>query len=225
MKAFIIVMQESEHSVTLANDCIAAAQQYGIVPEVWPAVNGYHAADKFKEYGITKFLHPKMISSPGVQGCFLSHYELWNKCVELNETILILEHDGVMIRPLPDNIELMFTDVLNLDPYDQALNEYNSMVKSSIMFPVAYQYKFGKKVSHSGKYVKGAYGYIIKPVGAKKLINFSNDYGILPTDKHIGSNVVDLKSTVVPIVRLHEFFSTHSIPKYSSTKNLGDHIS
>ena len=26
-------------------------------------------------------------------GCFLSHYSLWKKCIELKEPIIILEHD------------------------------------------------------------------------------------------------------------------------------------
>ena len=31
--------------------------------------------------------------SPGEKGCYASHYKLWQKCVELNEPILILEND------------------------------------------------------------------------------------------------------------------------------------
>ena len=31
----------------------------------------------------------------GEVGCFLSHWRLWEKCIELNEPILILEDDAV----------------------------------------------------------------------------------------------------------------------------------
>jgi GR25 family glycosyltransferase involved in LPS biosynthesis len=225
MKAFIIVMHESNHSVSLANDCIVAAKQFNIVPEIWPAVNGFHAESKFKDYGITQFLHKKIISNPGVQGCFLSHYQLWNKCVELNETILILEHDGMMIRELPDDVETQFTDVLNLDPYGQSSVDYNTTVEQSIMLPINYFYAPSGKSSAAGDYVGGAYGYCIKPAAAKKLIEFSTNIGVLPADKHIGRNTVDLKSTTVPVVRLHKFYSEHSIAKFSSTRDLGKFVS
>src|SRR6056300_1281258 len=33
--------------------------------------------------------------------CFLSHYRLWLKCVELDEPILIFEHDALFTRRLP----------------------------------------------------------------------------------------------------------------------------
>jgi hypothetical protein len=31
-----------------------------------------------------------------------SHYELWCKCIQLRESILILEHDSMLTKPLPD---------------------------------------------------------------------------------------------------------------------------
>jgi len=34
--------------------------------------------------------------------CFASHYLLWKKCIELNEPILILEHDAIFIDEFPD---------------------------------------------------------------------------------------------------------------------------
>jgi glycosyl transferase family 25 len=223
MKAFIITMSESKHSTELAADCIVAANKHGIEVTVWPAVNGLYSAEKFQQYGIKNFLHKKM-SLVGVQGCFLSHYELWQKCVDLNEPILILEHDGYMIRSLPADVHEHYTDVLNLDPYGQSSNEYDSIVKDSVRLPIDYRYVPGGKRSAAGEYIAGAYGYLIKPHAAVKLINFSKNSGALPTDKHIGRNIVDLKSTTVPIIRLHEFYSTHSIRKFSSTKNLQEFI-
>jgi GR25 family glycosyltransferase involved in LPS biosynthesis len=220
MKTYTIVMPESEHSVRLAEDCIEAGQSFGINVEKWPAVLGTNAKEKFKEYGIKNLLHKKIEALEGVQGCFLSHYELWQHCVQLKETICILEHDGVFIRPLPDNVESHFSDVLNLDPYPQSDKDYDQRVKDSVTLPIDYFYAPAGKSSAAGEYVAGAYGYLITPQGAKKLIEFTLRVGALPTDKHIGRNIVDLKSTTVPVVRLHEFYSTHSIPKFSSTKNL-----
>jgi hypothetical protein len=42
--------------------------------------------------------HVGKLSRPGVVGCFYSHYTLWNKCVELNEPIMIFEDDVKFYR-------------------------------------------------------------------------------------------------------------------------------
>lgn len=36
-------------------------------------------------------------------GCSLSHYQLWERCAETGQPILILEHDAVFDRPLPNH--------------------------------------------------------------------------------------------------------------------------
>jgi hypothetical protein len=38
------------------------------------------------------------LSRPGVIGCFYSHYNLWKKCVELKEPIMIFEDDVKFYR-------------------------------------------------------------------------------------------------------------------------------
>lgn len=32
----------------------------------------------------------------GEVGCFLSHFELWKKCIEINEPIVVLEDDAIV---------------------------------------------------------------------------------------------------------------------------------
>jgi len=112
MKAFVIILQESEHSRKVGAEAIEAARKFGIEPEVHNAVLGYNAPELFAKYGITRFLTRDLIDNPGHQGCFLSHFELWMKCVKLDEPIIILEHDGVFIRPLPDDLLDKFSGVL-----------------------------------------------------------------------------------------------------------------
>lgn len=221
MKAFIIAMLQSEHSLELAHDCVDAAKHFGVDVALHPAVNGFECDEKFKEYGIKRLLTSSIADSPGNKGCFLSHFELWNLCVELNETILILEHDGKLIRELPVNIEDNFTEVLNLDPNREFSNPtYNKLVTKSLKDPVDYFYTSSKKKSEAGSYIIGAHGYCIKPQGAMKLIRFAQQVGALPTDKHIGKDVVDLKSTTVTVVGLHDFYIDNNMKKFSSTKNL-----
>ena len=39
--------------------------------------------------------HMGKILRPGVIGCFYSHYRLWQKCIELDEPILVFEDDVI----------------------------------------------------------------------------------------------------------------------------------
>lgn len=223
MKAFIIHLSEMPLSVSLANECLTSAKSHGYDASLVEGVNGFYANDKFQQYGITKFLNKTAANSPGRRGCFLSHFELWKKCVDLDEPILILEHDGLVIRDLPLDVLDTFTDILNLDPY-RSDSGYDKKVKSSIKLTVSIVSPVFKKTSLCGDCIIGAYGYIIKPEGASKLIDHAINIGILPTDKYIGTSIVDIKTTNVPVVRLHPYFATRSIKENSSTKNLGKYL-
>ena len=223
IKTYIIVMKESQLSVDLSTDCINAAKLYDIDPIVWPAVNGLTCNDLFEKYNISVLDTKAMNHRPGTKGCFLSHYELWLECVRLNETICILEHDGYFIREIPSDIEDHFTEIMKLDPYQPLANdyEYQQQVNNSLLRPVDYfNTPAFKSTAKGGKYSPGAYGYLIKPIAANKLINWAQTVGASPADKHISADVVDLKSSTVTIVKLHDFFIKNSISKYSSTKNL-----
>ena len=225
MKCYIIVLQQSEHSRTIGADSIAAANELGVFPEVHDGVNGYESAELFKKYGITRFLTRDIIEQPGHQGCFLSHFQLWMKCVELNEPIIILEHDGVFIRELPEDILEKFDGVLKLDPllpYD-GTNTYDYKVQKSFTLGRSvevFHQKPRNKWYGVGEFIWGAYGYIIKPKAAAALIDFAQKIGACPTDVHIGRNLVDIKSTTIPVVRLHKFYTDATIRKESTTAKL-----
>jgi GR25 family glycosyltransferase involved in LPS biosynthesis len=220
MKSFVIFQNQIEMSVKFAQEAVSAAAKHGIDLRGWVGSDGLKDQHKFEQYGIKNFLQDKIEKLPGVKGCFLSHYELWKKCLDQGETFLICEHDGIFIRNLPDDIENNFTDVLNLDPYDQFVEGYDEKVKKSLNIPIKYHEVEPSDYDMAGGYLKGAYGYLIKPQGAEKLIKFAQEQGALPTDKHIGTAVVDIKVTNVPIVRLHEFFDMKNLRKFSLTKNL-----
>jgi GR25 family glycosyltransferase involved in LPS biosynthesis len=164
-------------------------------------------------------IQDKIEKLPGVQGCFLSHYEIWKKCAEQTETFLICEHDGIFIRKLPEDVENHFEHVLNLDPYDHFNESYNAKVEKSLTLPINYPPADIRYKDKAGGYLPGAYGYLIKPEGARRLIKFALDKGALPTDKHIGVGIIDLKTTTVPIIRLHDFFNMKNLRKFDNFVN------
>lgn len=220
MKTFIITLLDSTLSTSLAADCIIQANKHNVNPYIWPAVNGaIYGERKFSEHQIKPFMI-QHLNVPGVIGCFLSHYELWLKCIELDETILVLEHDGFLLSQLPDNINDMFQDVLYLDPFKPTEPDYNSLVENNV---VACDSVFSPEAngsSFAGEFLTGAYGYCIKPAAAKALVDFSKNIGALPADVIIGRDIVDIKCTTANFLRLHPFYNQTTIHSNSSTANL-----
>lgn len=225
MKTFIITLLSSPLSTKLSKECIEQAKTVGIETTIWPAVNGLDfGKQKMQEYQIKPFMLSNM-NLPGIVGCFLSHFELWLKCIELNEPIIILEHDGYFLRSLPDDINDKYTDILQLDPYIPTSPTYDIDVSSTIDSLIEYTDPPASGIDATGEFVIGAYGYCIKPNAAKSLVNFALTVGSLPADVHIGRNLVDIKCTTASIIRLHPYYDTKTIHTDSSTANLGKFLS
>lgn len=226
MKAYIIAMTEVPFSASLANDCIAAADANGITASVWPAVNGLAVgAEKLTKYGIGPFLADKKWQRPGVIGCFLSHFELWSECAESNESLCILEHDGFFVRPLPNAATDHFTEILKLDPLSPRNQNYHALVESSKQSAVSYSKLVATADGAAGKFTAGSYGYCVTPAAARKLIEFSQQVGYMPSDMMLGTDLLDIRVVSATVVRLHPFYDSSNLGAGSSTSNLKKFLS
>jgi GR25 family glycosyltransferase involved in LPS biosynthesis len=221
VKAYAIVLKDHLLSQEISKDCITAAKRFDIDIEVFDAIVGFKSKEKFKEHKIDKFLNHTIVNRPGHRGCFLSHFELWQRCLEYNEPIIILEHDGIFVRQLPEDVLEHFDEVLKLDCLQHwGEKDYNRLVEESLNDPIDYYYRpYDATYKHVGGYTVGAYGYIVKPKGAEKLIKFSKEQGVVCTEAMLGSKVVDVKTVTKTIVRLHKHYIGEGT-KYSTTYNL-----
>ena len=225
IKSFIIRLEENKHSCNMAQDCYEQAGKFGLQPEFFKAINGNDSDFYYKETGIKRLGKFKK-NRLGVIGCFFSHYYLWKKCIELNEAIIILEHDGYVIRNIDTSLLDTFSDVLKLDRLDPFDIKYNNELEKEKnleieVVPYTYNNRKVRKVD-LGDYFKGAYSYIIKPQAALKLINFIEKNGHRPADQQINSSIVNLRTTIPTLARLHPFYSIgNNIESASLTKHLG----
>jgi GR25 family glycosyltransferase involved in LPS biosynthesis len=216
MKAFIIYLQGHQHSEKMALESQAQAKKFNINAGLFPGVNGLDAE---RHYQITKVPRPKKKlkkGRPGVLGCFFSHYYLWKACSEQSDSFLILEHDGFIIKNIPENITDDFDDVLKLDACDPYSSDYNNILEQESHLDLLIKKYWNRDAKNpvkigTGNYFKGAYAYILKPQGAKKLINFihKNESGIghRTADQQIGDTVLNTWVTVPSLARLHPFYS------------------
>lgn len=174
MKNYVITLLDYPDSVRMAKNAFISGHTLGWDLDIWSGVDGSAITiEKFQhEHGVnvnnvSRKCHHMMMSRPGVRGCFLSHWQLWNHCVHINQTVGIFEHDVIFCKPPPDPIP-DFSHVLKLQGFD------------------------AKPPRPAGVWYEGARAYFISPDGADRLINWVRRHGALPADVQIGLDVVEI---------------------------------
>jgi len=119
---------------------------------------------------------------PGEMGCFDSHYRLWQKCIELNEPILIFEDDIMLVRPYTP---IEWDDVLSVAfSHTKKMPKYQHYLDTPTGMPYAALY--------SQASMPGNGGYAIKPHAARVLVEeYKNTY--LPADNAINQHLVKIQ--------------------------------
>ena len=112
----------------------------------------------------------------------VSHLNVWKHCVELNEPLLVLEHDSEVVSKLD---EIDFKDVLHLDAHRFVDPDPDANIKPTI-----------EKFEHYRKgeqQLKGTYGYVVKPHAAKKLIEGAYTDGLTASDMFVKDKYVSIE--------------------------------
>jgi len=167
MKPFVITIKNHEDSEKLSNRCVETGKNIGKVE-----VNVFEASSpKDKPFEVFKDMNisvgPKMYENSQRRciesqcACFLSHYRLWEKSLELNENILVLEHDSVFTGVIPD---INFKYLVNL------AKPFYGMKRYKMPSPGLQSYRNNK--------LFGTHGYAISPAGAKRLIEHVKKHGV-----------------------------------------------
>jgi glycosyl transferase family 25 len=202
MKSFIIYLSRIESSLTTALNLKRQLEEFKMPVELFEGTYGNDAVQMMKDekrqlhpLGIKGFIDPNdekinKMMTPGVKGCFYSHYRLWKKCVELDEPIIIWEDDIVLSRPY---FPIEWKDVLILAlGHQQKSPRYMHLLTDPVGDPRVEVYKQSS--------MPGCCGYAIKPHAAEKLLDiYSNSF--LPADNAINVHhlKIDIHSHVMGI--------------------------
>lgn len=165
MRAVVITLMEMEESVQCADRCIRSGKAHGIEISKFPAVGRKESQEvrKSKRIPLEGF-REKWSRLDSVVGCFMSHYKIWEYCVDAAEEFLIFEHDAVIVNNIPD---VAYSGVLSLGK-----PSYGNYQKPT---------KLGVNKLCSKQYFPGAHGYKVKPSAAKLLIEEARK-SACPTD-------------------------------------------
>ena len=186
MKAFIIYLKELQHTVDSALECKRTARQHGL--DAW-MLEGFtpSRADAFiKANNLKPYLPgPKLFKikwqKGGVRGCMISHYHAWKKCIELDQKIVVLEHDS---RVCSDTYLQEFQDVLHLDAH--RFEQDPDQGKQAKVEDFVHMRKGENQL-------KGTYGYVIKPHAAKRLIQGAHEDGLTASDMFVKDKYVRIQ--------------------------------
>ena len=190
---FVITIMENERSVQVADRCVKSGQVFGYKIEKHPAYspqncNVNQELDNLN-YDRSGFIEKYSRPENCIAG-FLSHHSLWMKCLELNEPIVIFEHDAVVTNDIPN---LVLFDILNLGK--PSYGKFNT--------PTFIGY--GSLVSKP--YFPGAHAYRITPKGAADLINEAQ-FSAGPTDIYIHSSKFTLGEYYPWVAEAKDSFTT-----------------
>ena len=189
MISYVITLEGHEYSEACAARCKASASHE---IQTFKAVDQHDALATLGHYGLhwtwtqagVRYCqktglrqHPYGERLPKI-GCSMSHYLLWRKCVELDQPILILEHDSVFLRPLP---EIEFNGICQINDPNGATHQgawwSEQMVKRG---PGVWPKTRLKTNRPDG--LAGNSAYLVKPWAAQELINAFHEYGVWPND-------------------------------------------
>jgi hypothetical protein len=192
-KTFVIALKDHEISRKQLQDCLTTAQKYNWSIEVFWGINGKTITENsWNDIGVKPLYHKGSMDKPGTWGCFFSHWNLWHKCIELNEPIIILEHDA-LIEDFWKPFEIVSLTKLH---ENYSLKKLHKWVDDD-----------------SGICSSSTHAYCILPEHARALINFSKSVGAFATDRMIGDKVV-------PITHLGTPSLVSRQNNYSTTENL-----
>ena len=210
-KAFIISMINDHSSTVALRKCLLSIKSTGshINPFIMDATTPLNLQEHLKTFNLTvdNWTYPK---SPAEQktdinsglvltgyrtndlhkviSCLVSHMRLWRLCTELNENIIILEHDAIFTKKFKiEDLKESFTGgVLGLNSplgatrrakvYDREV-KINTIEQHKIICDAPW---IDKK--HIPQGIAGNSAYLIKPEAADHLLKKIEKVGMWPND-------------------------------------------
>ena len=202
MKSFVIVVKDNEISELGYQELADSYLKYGHYDGIEP----YYAIESYKaemyargngldwnypwsgqktdlKTGLIKTAYPTADKGRRIS-CFFSHWYLWQKCKKLDEMICILEHDARFIKKLPSDRTFRNSkyDIIGINDPSMATRKsklYHDKILEGTQFfqPVPTIDAFNVPQGLAGNSA-----YVMKPEGAKKMLELADEHGMWPND-------------------------------------------
>lgn len=178
MKAFVITIEDNEKSVEAAERCIASGAQHGLLIAKHKAFTPDDKPFELlqNERVLTEGLIEKWSRNENCAAAFLSHFSLWKKCLELNTHIAIFEHDAFITNQIAASLTEGYGFKQMVSIGKPSYGRHN---------PPPF---LGTGPLTSKRYFPGAHAYIVKPAGARTIIEHARTVGARPTDVYLNKD-------------------------------------
>jgi len=189
LKAYVITLEGHAYSEAGAQRCIDSAK--GIEVQKFGALSAREAPDWLSITGLewtwgdsgncpqTGLRFHSYGGGNARIGCALSHFFLWNRCWFSDQPMLILEHDAVFLRPFEpfefDKI-CQVNDPRGATPRGDWWSDQMTK-RGDGVWPKTHVLEHPRPDGLAGNSA-----YVIKPEGAKELIDLVNRVGLWPND-------------------------------------------
>lgn len=208
-KAFVIHLDENKTSVKTAKWAVESSVKHGLGAQLFSGITPdtlHKWESKYKlEKDVMKpsHMYDRQIGKNGsnfTYQCkysnFLNHYTLWHECLELDKTIVILEHDVLCIRNWDTP---SFNELLVLNIHSGLYNpEFEKLQKPNLHTGIHnYENKFldykSKNLWQGAGMIPGSAAYAVSPRGATRLIENVKLHGWDKADYIINTKSVHME--------------------------------
>jgi glycosyl transferase family 25 len=168
---YIIYIPDNQISVMQAERCLASCQAVGQTAELYAGFDGSSEeitppANLVGQSWLSWFRVTDHQISKTEIACCLSHISLWIRCIELDQPIVILEHDAVMLQRYERH------EIYNAIGYLGCVEQQQGKYK--LECPTAPS----SSINHNWHFINRAHAYSIDPAVARKMLSNVIDRGI-----------------------------------------------
>ena len=168
-RAYIIYLPDNPVSSHLAARCQASCEAVEQPFMLWPGFDGtgpdINVPPQLRSQDWIKWIKVMdHFQSRSEICCSLSHISLWARCMELDQPLIVLEHDAVMTKPL--SVHRFYNTVQYLGDKDQKFD-----FSQGDHTPLS-------SINHNWTFINRAHAYSIDPAAARRLFGMVLDRGI-----------------------------------------------
>lgn len=208
MKSFCVYTPSARKSNELSLRTLNTAKKFGIEITRVESVNPSNLEERVRQEGLFLKYTPvktmktdfKEKTAPIGRICNgVTHYMLYRKCVEMDEPILIVEHDAYFVGTPPSEgiydgviqISSHTNYQMNAEKMKNCVRAQKMRIHSSHEYDSSWDQNTGV-IRHPLTGTNGTSGYIIGPDAALKMMNYIKNDGVAFADRirteHIGTN-------------------------------------
>lgn len=193
MKAFVVTLLNIPESVEISKRAVESANKFNLEGTLRAGVWRDEAQQELKHEGLVKGTFDETWSNTDAAlGNFVAQFRIWKEIAH-SEPAIIMEHDAVVVAPIPDLTGR--GEIINLGK-----PSFGKLRNPRL--PGFYP------LFSSGDKIPGAHGYYLTPGGAQLLIHMAKRKGAIPVDKFISPQRFVIAEYFPWPIEAHDSFTT-----------------